>query len=234
MRRLVLGLDGLARLREAVGGPSLPAAAALANVAGADAVRLGLSEELQTVSERDLREVAAAGAALELRMAPIPSLVKAALEARPVRVLLASGQGGAVLPLDFRAWSNVLAPTLRTLAEAGLASVALIGPDLTHVKAAHAVGARGVELYTGALVDLPLAERAEALARLGDAARLAAKLRLEVGLGGRLDEHSLGPVLEAAPIATSVAVGRAFVRRAALVGVDRATRDLRERALVRS
>jgi pyridoxine 5-phosphate synthase len=234
MRRLVLDLDGLARLREIAFGPSLPAAAALANVAGADAVRLGLSEELQTVSERDLREVAAAGAALELRMAPIPSLVKAALEARPVRVLLASGQGGAVLPLDFRAWSNVLAPTLRTLAEAGLASVALVGPDLAHVKAAHAVGARGVELYTGALVDLPLAERAEALARLGDAARLAAKLRLEVGLGGRLDEHSLGPVLEAAPIATSVAVGRAFVRRAALVGVDRATRDLRERVLARS
>lgn len=234
MRRLVLGLDGLARLREAVGGPSLPAAAALADVAGADAVRLGLSEELQHVSERDLREVTAAGAALELRMPPIPSLVKAALEARPARVLLASAQGGAALPLDFRAWSNVLAPTLRTLAEAGLTSVALVGPDLAHVKAAHAVGARGVELYTGALVDLPLAERAEALARLGDAARLAAKLRLEVGVGGRLDEHSLGPVLEAAPIATSVAVGRAFVRRAALVGIDRAARDLRERALSRS
>src|SRR5262245_33120714 len=116
MRRLVLGLDGLARLREAVGGPALPAAAALAAVAGADAVRLGVTEELSGVSERDLREVAATGAALELRMAPIPSLVKAALEARPVRVVLASSQGGAVLPLDFRAWSNVLAPTLRTLA----------------------------------------------------------------------------------------------------------------------
>jgi pyridoxine 5-phosphate synthase len=234
MRRLVLGLDGLARLREAVGGPALPAAAALATVAGADAVRLGLAEELQLVSERDLREVGAAGAALELRMAPIPSLVKAALEARPARVVLASSQGGAVLPLDFRAWSNVLAPTLRTLAEAGLACVALVSPDLAHVKAAHAVGARGVELYTGALVDLPLAERAEALARLGDAARLAAKLRLEVGLGGRLDEQSLAAVLEAAPIATSVTLGRAFVARAALVGIDRATRDLRERAVARS
>jgi pyridoxine 5-phosphate synthase len=233
MRRLVLGLDGLARLREAVGGPALPAAAALAQVAGAEAVRLGISEDRETVTERDLREVSAAGAPLELRMAPIPALVKVALEARPVRVLLASAQAGAALPLDFRAWSNVLAPTLRSLAEAGLASVALVGPDLAHVKAAHAVGARGVELYTGALVDLPLAERAEALARLGDAARLAAKLRLEVGLGGRLEEQSLGPVLEAAPIATSVAVGRAFVRRAALVGVDRATRDLRERAIAR-
>jgi pyridoxine 5-phosphate synthase len=234
MRRLILALDGLARLREAVGGPALPAAAALASVAGADALRLGLSEERESVSERDLREMTAAGAALELRMAPIPSLVKVALEARPARVLLASGQSGAVLPLDFRAWSNVLAPTVRSLAEAGLAVVAVVGPDLAHVKAAHGVGARGVELYTGALVDLPLLERAEALSRLGDAARLAAKLRLEVGLGGRLDEHSLGPVLEAAPIATSVAVGRAFVRRAALVGIDRATRDLRERALARS
>lgn len=52
---------------------------------------------------------------------------------------------------------------------------------------------------------------------------------VEVGLGGRLDEGSLGPVLEAVPIATSLAVGRAFVGRAALVGIDRAARDLRER-----
>lgn len=234
MRRLVLGLDALVRLREAAGGPPLAAAAALASIAGADAVRLGLAEELQSVSERDLREVAATGAALELRMAPIPSLVKAALEARPARVMLASGASGTALPLDFRAWGNALGPALRTLAEAGVTTLALVGPDMSHVKAAHAVGARGVELYTGALVDLPLAERAEALTRLGDAARLAAKLRLEVGLGGRLDEHSLAAVIEAAPIATSIAVGRAFVTRAALVGIERAARDLRERAQTRS
>jgi pyridoxine 5'-phosphate synthase PdxJ len=233
VRRLVLGLDAMARLREAAGGPALPAAAALACVAGADAVRLGLSEELQGVSERDLREVAAVDVALELRMAPIPSLVKAALEARPARVVLASSAGGGPLPLDFRAWGNALPPALRTLSEAGLACVALVSPDLAHVKAAHAVGVHGVELYTGALIDLPLAERVEALTRLGDAARLAAKLRLDVGIGGRLDGQSLAAVLEAAPIATSVTVGRAFVARAALIGVDRATRDLRERAQAR-
>jgi pyridoxine 5-phosphate synthase len=234
MRRLVLGFDGIARLRDATGGPALAAAAALASVAGADAVRLGLSEDLQGVTERDLREVVATGASLELRMAPIPTLLKAALEARPERVVLASSASGAALPLDFRAWGNALAPALRTLAEAGLASVALVVPDLAHVKAAHSVGARGVELYTGALVDLPLTERAEALARLGDAARLAAKLRLEVGIGGRLDERNLAGVLESAPIATSVAVGRAFVARTVLIGIDRAARDLRERAQARS
>jgi len=230
MRRLVVGLDAVAALREVSGAPGLAAAAALAAVAGAASVRLGIAEELQPVSERDLREVLTVGSGLELRMAPIPSLLKAALEARPPRVLLASSPGreGAALPLDFRAWGSALAPAIRTLEEAGLAVAALVGPDLGPVKAAHAAGARGVELYTGALVDLPAAERSEALGRLGDAARLAAKLRLEVSVGGRLDERSLAPVLEAAPIAASVAVGRAWVGRSLLVGIDRATRDLRD------
>jgi pyridoxine 5'-phosphate synthase PdxJ len=125
LRRLVLGLDGMARLRDLAGGPALPAAAALACVAGADAVRLGLSEEREGVGERDLREVASVGAALELRMAPIPSLVKAALEARPARVVLASSASGGPLPLDFRAWGNALPPALRTLADAGLAACVL-------------------------------------------------------------------------------------------------------------
>jgi pyridoxine 5'-phosphate synthase PdxJ len=234
LRRLVLGLDGMARLREAAGGPALPAVAALAGVAGADAVRLGLSEEREGIGERDLREVASVDVALELRMAPIPTLIKTALEARPARVVLASSASGGALPLDFRAWGSALPPALRTLADAGLVCIAVVSPDLAHVKAAHAVGVHGVELYTGALVDLPPVERVEALARLGDTARLAAKLRLEVGIGGRLDGQSLASVLEAAPIATSVTVGRAFVARAALIGVDRATRDLRERAQSRA
>jgi pyridoxine 5-phosphate synthase len=230
MRRLVAGLDGVAVLREAAGAPPLPAAAALACVAGAHSVRLGISEDLHPVSERDLREVGAVGARLELRMAPIPSLLKAALEARPVRVVLASSpsSAGAALPLDFRAWGSALPPAIRGLEEAGLFAAALVSPDLAAVKAAHAVGARGVELYTGSLVDLPAAERGEALARLADAARLAAKLRLEIGLGGHLDEHSLPPVLDAVPIAATVTVGRAWVARALLVGIDRATRDLRD------
>jgi pyridoxine 5-phosphate synthase len=229
MRRLVVGLDGVAALREASGGPSLAAAAALASVAGARGVRLGITEELQPVTERDLREVAAVAPGLELRMAPIPSLVKAALEARPARVLLASSPNGAgaALPLDFRAWGSALPPALRTLEEAGLFAAALVSADLGAVKAAHAVGARGIELYTGWVVDLPPAEQSEALAQLADASRLAAKLRLELSLGGGLDEHNVGAVLEAVPIATSVSVGRGFVNRALLVGIERATRDLR-------
>jgi pyridoxine 5-phosphate synthase len=229
-RRLVVGLDAVATLRQRAGGPSLAAVAALANVAGAAGVRLGVREDDEPTAARELRELAAVGVRLELRMVPIPALLKVALEARPARVLLASSPNGrtSALPLDFRAWGSALAPALRSLDEAGLAAGALVAPELPAVKAAHAVGARGVELYTGSLVDLPGAERSEALARLADAARLAAKLRLDVGVGGGLDETSAATALQAAPGASHVTIGRAWVSRSVLVGIDRATRDLRD------
>jgi pyridoxine 5-phosphate synthase len=81
------------------------------------------------------------------------------------------------------------------------------------------------------MVDLPPAERRGELERLGDAVRLASKLQLRIGLGGRLGYRTLAEVLDAAPAVESVTVGRAALARAVLVGLDRALRDLR--ALVR-
>jgi pyridoxine 5'-phosphate synthase PdxJ len=50
-----------------------------------------------------------------------------------------------------------------------------------------------------------------------------------VGLVGGLGPRDLATVLAAAPVAERIGVGRAFVARALLVGVERAVRDLRER-----
>ena len=109
---------------------------------------------------------------------------------------------------------------------------ALVGPGVEAVKRAHADGLTRVELYTGALTDLPGPERRSALNQLSDAARLAAKLGIEVGLAGGLGYRSLREVLEAAPAAERVAVGRAALARAMLVGLDQALRDLRALARV--
>jgi len=230
-RRLVVGLDAAADLREAAGtaGFDLPRLASLADLAGAAGVRLTLCEELHPVSEADLRDTARVTRGLELRMPPIPALVKSALEARPERVLLASAprDGRRSAPLEFSAWGDAVSPVVRTLEEAGIEVAVSVGPDLDAVKGAHAVDAGAVEFYTGALVDLPPRERAEALTALGDAARFAAKLGMRVGVGGRLDERQLPAVLAAAPIADRVVVGRAWVGRSLLLGVDRTTRDLR-------
>jgi pyridoxine 5-phosphate synthase len=232
LRRLTLSLDALPRLREATGSGDIDVAAAatLAELAGADAVRLGIGEELRPVGPPDVREARRAARRVELRMPPSQSLLKVALEARPDRVLLAAeardGRQPAS-PLDLRSRSVPLGPAVRALAEAGIACFALISPDLESVKTAHRENVRGVELYTGALVDLPAPERRAQVEKLADAVRLAAKLRLSIGLGGGIGFGVLRELLEAAPAVESVAVGRAAIARALLVGLDRAVRDLK-------
>lgn len=230
MRRLTVSLDAFCALREASGTeePDLAAAAALAELAGADGIRLGLGEELRPVRESDARELRRVGRELELRIAPSQALLKLALEVRPDRVLLAGeGREHGAGPLNPRSLATAAGPVLRALRESGIAAAVLVAPDLEAVKAAHAAGAPAVELHTGLLVDLPAIERAPLLERLSDACRLASKLRLEPTLGGGLGFRSLPAILAAAPSAERVALGRALAARAALVGIDRAVRDLR-------
>jgi pyridoxine 5-phosphate synthase len=116
---------------------------------------------------------------------------------------------------------------VRSLADSGIPVSALIKPEIEAVKVAHNEGVDGVELFTGAIVDLPSADRARELERFGDAARLASKLRMHVTAGGGLGYRSLGEVIESAPSLASLSVGRAAVARSVLVGLDRALRDLR-------
>jgi pyridoxine 5-phosphate synthase len=233
MRRLVLALDGLPALREAMGMTEcgLLAAASLAELAGVSALRLGIAEELRPVSERDVSELRRTARHLELRMPPSQSLVKIALEAQPDRVILAAeawdGKNVAS-PMDPRLNSPAVTSVIRSLEEAGIEVSALIHPELDAVKAAHGLGVRSVELFTGSIVDLPPAERGAELERLGDAARIASKLRMtEIRVAGGLDFHSTVEVLDAAPVASVVTAGRAVLTRAVLTGIDGAIRDFR-------
>ncbi len=231
-RRLIVALDGLPSLRDATASADvdLAAAATLAELAGVDAVRLGTNEDLKPVREEDLAEARRAVRCLELRMPPVPSLLRVALDLRPDRVLLsAEGSDGRSPsgPVDLRGRPQPVETALRTLAEAGIPAGAVVAPDLETVKRAHGVGVSFVELHTGATVDLPAPERMAALQRLSDAVRLASKLRLGIGVGGGLGFRSVGELLAASPALESVAVGRAAVARAMLVGMDRAVRDLR-------
>lgn len=232
MRGLVASLDAVAALREAGGReePRLAVAAMAAETAGADGVRLGVHEGLRPVRESDLHDVRRTARELELRLAPAPSLLKMALEVRPDRVLLAAEplrgacEAGALDPAALR---GPAIAAVRALREAGIPAWARVAPDLEAVKAARGADVAGVELVTTALVDLPEGERQPALERFGDAARLAAKLRLPVRAGGALDARRLRAVLMAAPVVEGAAVGRELVARALLVGIDRAVRDLR-------
>jgi pyridoxine 5-phosphate synthase len=232
MRALVAALDAVAALRDAGGReePRLALFAMAAELAGADGVRVGATESLRPVHDGDMHDLRRAARQLELRMAPTPSLLKLALEVRPDRVILAGEPPRTALeapPLDGPALRAQAATAVRALGEAGIPVWARIAPDLETVKAARGAEVAGVEFSTVGVVDLPDAERTQALERLADAARLASKLRLPVAAGGALDGRRLRALVAAVPLLESVAVGRELVARSLLLGVDRALRDLR-------
>jgi pyridoxine 5-phosphate synthase len=219
-------------LREAdhSGDFGLAAAVTLAELAGVDAVRLGIDDELKPVTESDVLNVRRVARRFELRMTANPGLLKVALEARPDRVLLAaSGRDGrwAGGPLNLRAGAEPLTPVIHGLQEAGIPVSLRVPPKLDAVKAAHEERATGVELHTAAILDLPEAERRAEFESLADAVKLAAKLRMRIAIGGGLGYGTVSEVLDGVPATECVAVGRAAISRALLVGMDRAIRDLR-------
>lgn len=237
--RIVLSLDAWPALREFAGDDAsdLGAAASLAEIAGADALRLAIHDELTPVRESDVDTLRRSARRMELRMPVSQGLLRIALEARPDRVVLVGERYEAIgpaPPVDARVAGTALAGVLRGLDEAGIASSVRVAPELDAIRAVHAQGVKDVELFTGYLVDLPDAERRESLVKLGDTARLASKLRLGMAVAGGLDDRNVGEVLDAAPSAERVVFGRGLARRALLVGLDRAVRDFRDRMHDRS
>ena len=229
MRSLSLCLDSLPALRETAGTQlDLSAATSLAELAGVSALRLGVDEGQRPVAEADVQLVRRTAQRFELRLPVSQGLLKLALETRPDAVLLAGDPFDGTLasrPVEANSGSSGLSSMVRSLAEAGVEVMMLIVPSLDAVKAAHGLGVGRVELFTGATVDLPIGERNGRLDALGDAARLAAKLRMSVGVGGGLDYRSVSEVLEIFPSADFVSAGRAVLARSLLVGIDRAVRD---------
>jgi len=232
--RIVVSLDSWPALRELAGDDrsDLGAAVGLAELAGADALRLSIQEDRMPVREGDVEALRRAARSFELRMPIAQGLLEIPLAARPDRVVLVSDRGelrGSAPPLDARVEGPALTAVLRSLEEAGLRTAIRVAPDVEAVRAAHAQGVREVEIFTGHLVDLPEAERRGGLLALGDAARLASKLRLGIALAGKLDDRNVGEILEAAPAVERIVFGRGLARRALLVGLDRAIRDFRDR-----
>jgi pyridoxine 5-phosphate synthase len=229
-RQLVVKLDHVAALRE-LGSSREPdpiAAAALARLAGAHGIAGALREDRRHIQERDLRllrETVPQGFGVEIAVAP--ASVKAVLELRPDSVTLigdAAPNAPAARSLDVLTQLAGLGEVLRSLGEARIRSLLCVDPDADQVKAAHRLGARGVQLASVRYADR--ASGSDELRRIADAARLAAKLGLDVAVGGGLDYANVPALLEIADLRELV-VGHAIGARAQLLGMDRAVRDMR-------
>ena len=230
-RRLVVNVDHVATLRQArmVHDPDPVAAATLALLAGADGIVVHLREDRRHIQDRDvglLRRIVQRRFCLE--MAATQEMLKVALDVRPDSVTLVperreelTTEGG----LDVRVQMGTITEVVRALEDAQIGSCVFVDPDLEQIKAAHRVGARGVEIHTGSYVQ-PRADTHAELRRIQDAAGLSSKLNLSVGVGHGLDYVNVRPLVPVTEI-EEFSIGHSIMARAILVGMERAVAEMK-------
>jgi pyridoxine 5-phosphate synthase len=238
MAQLGVKLDHVATLRQVRGGsePNLATAAILAEMGGADWIIVHMREDRRHIQDRDvyaLHQVVAPKLTLEASLAD--RMLKFALELRPARVTLVPEQpmeltteGG----LDLIGKRDVVAHTAAALRQAGIAVTLLIQPLLDDVKACHRLGVAGlgIELHAGAFVAAKTpADRQVWRDQIVNAAKLGAKLGIPIQIGHGLTLDTVRAFAAIGEIA-QCNVGHAIAARAVLVGLERATREVKTAA----
>jgi pyridoxine 5-phosphate synthase len=237
-RRLRLGvnIDHVATLRNARGGrhPNPVRAAELAAAAGADGITLHIREDRRHVREEDLMALAdSVRLPINLEMACTEEMMEIARKVRPHACCLVperreerTTEGG----LDVAAQHNHVAPFVRELREIGVRCSIFIDPSPVQVAVAEALGARVVELHTGAYCEAVAerdAERADALlAQLQSAAREAHRRGLEVHAGHGITFDSVSPIA-AIPELAELNIGHFLVGEAIFVGLEASVARMR-------
>ena len=236
MKRIRLGvnIDHVATLRQARRGrePEPVAAAALAELGGADQITLHLREDRRHIQDRDLelvRRTVATG--IDLEMAAVPEMVRIARRFRPELATLVpekreeiTTEGG----LDAAGQARALAGVAASLRRAGIRVSFFVDPVPAQVLACRVAGADAVELNTGQYAEARTRRQAGAeLDKLRAAASLAAEQGLAVFAGHGLNYHNILPVREI-PELEEVNIGHSIVARALFTGLERAVRDMVE------
>jgi pyridoxine 5-phosphate synthase len=229
--RLAVNIDHIATIREArkAREPEPLAAALIAEMAGAEGITVHLRGDRRHIRDRDV-DLLRQGIAtkLNVEMAVTPDMARVALRVRPDQVTLVperpqelTTEGG----LDVVTHAAAAEDFVRQMREAGIRVSLFLDPELDQVRRAKAIGAAAVEINTGRYAEANDVSRPGELARISDAAGLAAGLELEVLAGHGLNYVNVMAIAAIAEI-VELNIGHAIVARAALVGMDRAVRDM--------
>ncbi len=232
MARLGVNIDHVATIRQARGGaePDPIAAAAIAELAGADGITIHLREDRRHIQDRDLKLLRqTVKTKLNLEMAASEEMVGIALVVKPDMCTLVpekrqelTTEGG----LDVRLNMELVTSAVERLQDGGIPVSLFIDPDPDQVKAANKVGADYIEIHTGAFAGAKnWKSEEEELRKIENAIRLAAKLGLGVNAGHGLNYSNIRKVAALGGI-VEFNIGHSIISKAVLVGLDRAVRDM--------
>lgn len=234
MARLSVNIDHIATLRQARLGkePDPVAAASIVELAGADGITVHLREDRRHIQDRDVKLLRdTVKTKLNLEMAATDEMINIALEIKPDMVTLVpekraelTTEGG----LDAVLLKESLSRQIPILKGKGITVSIFINPDIDQIKAARRLETDFVEIHTGRYADaLKQPEQDAEFGKILDAVKAASKLQLGINAGHGLNYLNIKRVTRISEI-EEFSIGHSIIARAALVGLDRAVRDMAE------
>jgi len=234
MAKLGVNIDHVATLRQARGGvePDPVAAAAIAELAGADGITVHLREDRRHIQDRDLTILRKTiKTRLNLEMAATDEMVSIAQQIKPDMCTLVpekrlelTTEGG----LDVRCNMEQIKSAVERLRTCGIPVSLFIDADPDQIKAADKVGADFIEIHTGLFAEAAdwKSEEKE-LIRIENGVKLAQKLGLGVNAGHGLNYSNIKRIATIRGI-EEYNIGHSIISRAVMTGLDRAVRDMVE------
>jgi len=211
--------------------PDPVAAALLAELAGAEGIIAHLREDRRHVQDRDLRLLReTVQTKLNLEMAATDEMQRIALEVKPNITTLVpekreelTTEGG----LEVASRTDFMRSYISRLQHGGIVVSLFIDPDDNQISAARKSGADWVEIHTGAYANAKTDKDLEReFAKITEAAKLAGSLGLRVGAGHGLNYVNVRKIARI-PEVEEMNIGHSIISRAALVGLERAVREMK-------
>jgi len=230
--RFALNIDHIATLRNARAStqPDPITVALIAEQAGVDGIVVHLREDRRHINERDvrlLREIITTK--LDLEMAAVDEIIKIACDVGPELATIVperrkelTTEGGVNVLDDI----SHLKETIIDLHNAEIEVSLFIEPDIEQINASAEIEADFIEIHTGVFSNaISEEEQYDELEKIRLATRHAKKLGLGVNAGHGLDYQNIKIFRELTDI-DEVSIGHAVIARAAIVGIDRAVREM--------
>lgn len=241
MIRLGVNIDHVATLRQVrlARYPDIVEAMHLCERGGADQITVHLREDRRHIQEEDVQRLLECSLLpINLEMALTAEMTKLASKWKPYAVTLVPERREEMTTesgLDLNKLKNL--ELLKSL-QKQTRTYAFIDPNVEQVEKAKAMGFDGVEFHTGpyaAAYEKSLRGKndkdlKEALVALYESAQAAVELELEVKAGHGLTVQNVAYLLEM-PGLDELNIGHSIVARAILMGLELATREMKQALL---
>jgi pyridoxine 5-phosphate synthase len=236
MTLLSVNIDHIATIREArrTNEPDPVAAAAICELAGAHGITVHIRGDRRHIQHRDIKILRdTVKTKLNVEMAATDEMVGIASEILPDQVTLVPELPNEITTtggLDCTRNRDAIAKAIKHLRNDNISVSLFIDPAEAQVRAALALGVGVIELNTARYSDLnltnkPSKESAEALEEVRHAAEFAHDSKIQVLAGHGLTYRNVAAI-SAIPEIVELNIGHNIISRAALVGLDRAVREM--------